>query len=157
KVTAVRVGVQVDGVGGEPAVHLAGDLGGFGGILGQVGGHHVVGDVAVGGHVDDAHLELLAPADRPAVRGSRVRLGGERDGAGGVLDRVDQVADTDAGRGRQDRVLVGRVGTVQADDRVEVHHGASLHLGGLAVAPADLIGRDAPSASRAAHVLADAF
>ena len=39
-VGAVGVGVQVDGVGGEPPGGVAGGLGGFGGVLGQVAGDH---------------------------------------------------------------------------------------------------------------------
>ena len=54
--------------------------------------------------------------------------------AGGVFDGVDQVAEPEpVGRG-QDRGRVVGVGAVEADDGVEVHDAAALHLGDLAEA-----------------------
>ena len=68
-VGAVRVGVDVDGVAGEPAGGVAGRFGGFGGVLGQVAGDHAVGDGAVGAEVDGADVELGAPRDEPSRHG----------------------------------------------------------------------------------------
>jgi hypothetical protein len=64
-VVAVGVGVQVDRVGVEAAGGVAGDLRGLGGVFGEVGGDHAVGDVSVGGDGDDAYVDLLAPVDAP--------------------------------------------------------------------------------------------
>ena len=62
------------------------------------------------------------------------------------MDRVFQVVDGDAGRWRHEGVRVVGVDAVEAQQDVEVHGGAALHLGDLAVRhphrrhPADLAG-----------------
>ena len=68
---------------------------------------------------------------------------GEPGVGGGVFDGGDQIEEADAvGRGH-DRVLVGGVDAVEADDGVEVDDPASLHFGDLPVGQADGRGVDA--------------
>ena len=77
-VGAGRVGVQVDRVGGQAGGGVAGSLGAFGGVLGQVAGDGQVGDGARAAQGDDPDVGFGAPADEPAAR-----LGGVREGAVG--------------------------------------------------------------------------
>ena len=91
------VGVELGVVGGDPAGRHAGGLGGFGGVLGEVGGDRDVGDFAVVGEPDDARVDLGAPGDVPAVGLGRVGDGGE-PGRGG--DLADQVGEHLGGDGR---------------------------------------------------------
>ena len=79
-VGAVRAGVQVDGVGGDPGGGVAGDLGAFGGVFGEVAGDGQVGDGAGAAHGDDADVDLVAPGDEPAAGLGRVRWGVVADG-----------------------------------------------------------------------------
>jgi hypothetical protein len=72
---------------------VAGCLGGFRCVLGQIARDHAVGDGAVRAGVDGADVELGAPGDEPAGWLVRVRGGDEHGRARGVLDGVDQVAD----------------------------------------------------------------
>src|SRR5262249_15092971 len=125
----------------EPGGGVAGDFGGLGGVLGQVGRDHGVGDVPGRGDGDNAYVNLLAPTDQPAFGFGRVRVGGEADGAGGVLDRVGQLSRVQASGWGQDRRLVVPVVAVEADDEVQVDHGASLEFGRLAVGQLQGIGR----------------
>ncbi len=141
--------------GRDPAGVVAGDFGGLGGVLGQVAGNHPVGDVAIGSDGDDAGLDLLAPRDRPSFRPGRVRVGGEPGGLGGVLDRIDQVASVEAGRGGQHDAGEVGVGAVEADDGVEVDDGPALHLGRFAVLELDRFRVDAPGAGPPAQVPVD--
>src|SRR5690606_13398081 len=115
---------------------VAGGLGGFGGVLGEIAGHHGVGDLTVAADSDDADVGLFAPADAPPVRPGGMGFGGEGDGGGGVFDRVDQVDDAEPVRGPDGAGLVG-VGGVEADDGMEVGHATALQLGDLAVGDPD--------------------
>lgn len=56
RMRAGRIGVQVDGLGGQPAGGVAGGLGGFGGVLGQVAGGGVVGEVLLTGQPQRADV-----------------------------------------------------------------------------------------------------
>src|SRR6266508_5326080 len=83
---ALGVCVEVDGIDVQPAAGVAGGLGGFGGVLGQVpGGFQVVGSVSVGdfavaGDADGWAAELVAPAQ--AVDGGLVTADGVHGGQG---------------------------------------------------------------------------
>lgn len=90
---AVGFGVDVYCGGVEATADVAGDLGGLGGVLGQVAGGHAVGDLAVGAGVDDALVELVIPGDGPAARPGRVGRCGEAGEPGGPLDGGVQVID----------------------------------------------------------------
>ncbi len=136
-VAAVGVRVEIDGLTGQPGGDVAGGFGGFGGVLGEVAGDHLVGDGPIAGDADGPDVELLAPGDVPAGRVEVVGFGGEGGVAGGVFDGVDQVEQPDPGRWRDDRVEVVGVDAVEADDGVEVHDSASLHFGDLAVGESD--------------------
>ena len=59
--------------------------------------------------------------------------GAVADGSGGVADGVLEVGDGDAGRRREDRVRVGGVIAVEAEQDVEVDRAAGLVFGGFAV------------------------
>jgi hypothetical protein len=67
-VAALSIGVQVDGVLGETAGGVAGDLSAFGGVFGEVSSDHGVGDRIVATQGDHAHVDLLTPSDQPSVR-----------------------------------------------------------------------------------------
>jgi hypothetical protein len=108
---AVRVGVAADGLVGESAGQVPGHLGGFGGVLGQVGGDVAVGDLALRGDGDHLGVDVLTPGDAPALGPGRVRAGGVPGHVGGVVDGVDQVGGVQPGR-RQDLVGGGRVDVV---------------------------------------------
>jgi hypothetical protein len=94
-------------------------LGGLGGVLGQVAGHHLVGDVTAAGQGDVFDLDpvpatLVAPHDRPTLGPVPVRRGGEAGVFGGVGDGVFQVQGAEPGRGRHDGLGVVGVDAVQA-------------------------------------------
>src|SRR5690606_9444067 len=99
-------------------------FGGLGGVLGDVARYGLMRQLTGGG--DGPDVDLRAPGQRPGrhVRGGR---GGDRHGTGGVPDGVGQELDgRPLGRG-------GRwaVGTVEADDRVEVDDAPALVFGDL--------------------------
>jgi hypothetical protein len=89
--------------GGDAAVEGAGAFGGFGGVLGDVGGDLAVGQFPGGG--DGAGVEFTSPRQRPG-REARGGWDIQVDGAGGLVD----------GGGEQDngrpggRAVVGPVG-----------------------------------------------
>jgi hypothetical protein len=70
-VVPVGVGVLADGGVGEPAGVVAGDLGRFGGVFGQVPGDFGVGNLVVAGEFDGGDVDLFAPADDPAFPAGR--------------------------------------------------------------------------------------
>lgn len=121
----------------DAPVDGAGVFGCFGGVLGDVGGHSLLGDLgAVSECLDRPYVELSAPAQLPAVEVSSVR--GGRDGHGDVrvcgsgLDRVGEQFSA-CPRWRRG---VGPVGSVDADHSVEVDCTALLELRDLAVGEA---------------------
>src|SRR5690606_1936341 len=124
---------------------VAGGLGVFGDVLGQVAGDHGVADVAVAAEGDVPDVELGAPVDGPAAGLVGVVGGAEPDVGGGVADGVVQGGAGEAGWGWDDGGRVGRVDPVQAQQGVEVRGGAGLELGGLAVGEPH--GRDAADAA----------
>src|SRR6202035_1934044 len=114
-VCALGVGVQVDGVGGEAGRGVAGGLGAFGGVFGEVAGDGQVGDGAGAAHGDDADVELVAPPDEPAFGLGGVGFGEVADGGGGVADGVLEVGGGDGGRRGEDRGRVGGIVAVEAE------------------------------------------
>jgi hypothetical protein len=54
---------------------VPGNLGGLGSVLGQVGRHRVVGDVAVDRNPDGSDVELVTPADLLPLQSARVEFG----------------------------------------------------------------------------------
>lgn len=116
---------------------MAGYLGSFGGIFGEVAGNHGIGDRVPATHGDDAHVYLLAPFDEPSAGAGGVRRGNERDGARRVMDGVIQVSDSDSGRWRDDGFQVAGVDAVQAQQDVEMDGSAGLEFGGLAMGNPD--------------------
>src|SRR5712691_11792689 len=127
------VGMQVHSVRCDSGGAVAGGFGALGGLLGQVGRYRVVGDLARCAHAQVAYVELVAPGDAPALGRGRVWFGGEGGGGGRADDDVLQDGAGQAGRGRDNRVLVERVQPVEAEQRVKVDHAASLELGDLGV------------------------
>jgi len=124
---------------------VPGDLGGFGGVLGEVARDHAIGDVTGAGQGDVPHVEALVgvtPADRPAARTVGVFWTGESGLANGGGDRLVQVGGGEPGRWWHGGFRVERVDAVEADQGVEVHGAACLVLGGFAVAKPDR--RDMP-------------
>jgi hypothetical protein len=89
----VDVGVPVnepDTSRGESFGTVARGFSGLGGVLGEVAGHGVRGELAVVIHVgfgqaDDADVELIAPGDRPTLPISWMRGGGEGRCLHGVI------------------------------------------------------------------------
>jgi hypothetical protein len=80
-----RVGVDPDGGVGEPGRQVSGGLGGFGGVLGEVAGDVLFGDLRAGQPAGDGQrLDVLAPLDDPALRPVRVGWGADRGEAGSV-------------------------------------------------------------------------
>ena len=138
---AVGVGVQADGGGGEARGGVAGDLGAFGGVFGEVAGDHQVGDGAGAAQGDDADVEFGAPADEPACGLGRVRRGQAGDGGGGVPGGVLEVGGGDAGGRGQEPAGVGGVQAVEAEQDVEVDRAAGLVFGGFAVGDAHAVGQ----------------
>ena len=133
-----RVRVQAEGVGGDAGGGVAGGLGAFGGVLGEVAGDGQAGHGGGAPVGDGADVEFVAPGDEPAfaVRAVGVGPGAEGDGGGGLADGVLEVGGGDAGRRGDDRVGVFAVGAVEAEQGVEVDGAACLVLGGLAVGQA---------------------
>jgi hypothetical protein len=85
--------------GGDAAVEGAGAFGGFGGVLGDVGGDLAIGQFPGGG--DRAGVEFTSPGQRPGreARGGRdIQV----DGAGGLVDGGgEQGNGRPGGRGRR--------------------------------------------------------
>src|SRR5690606_10353439 len=81
-------------------------------------------------------------------------FGGERDGGGGVFDRVDEVDDAEPVWWPDGAGLLG-VGGVEADDGVEVGHASALQFGDLAVGDLDRVRVKAVSAGPMAEVSFD--
>ena len=105
-------------------------LGGFGGVLGDVGGDGLFGDVgAVAEGLDGPDVELGAPAEGAGGLVLGGRDGDRRVGVrGGGADGIGEEVDGGPGRRRG----VGSVGAVEADHGVEVQGAALLELGDLA-------------------------
>ena len=137
------VGVQADGGGGETFGGVPGDLGALGRILGQVAGHHEVGDRAGTAHRDDPHVQFGSPADPPPGRHDGMRRGQIADGGGGVPGGVLKVGDRDARGWGQEPSGVVLVVAVEAEQDVEVDRAAGLVFGGFAVRDADAVGKAA--------------
>ena len=119
--------------GGDAAVEGAGAFGGFGGVLGDVGGDLAVGQFSGGG--DRARVEFTSPGQRPGreARGGRdIQV----DSAGCLVDGGgEQGEGRPGGRGR------GRPGeAVEPDDGVEVDDATPLVFGDLGVGDPDLGG-----------------
>ena len=130
-VGAVRVGVQVDGFGGDAGGGVAGDLGAFGGVLGEVAAtaRSVTLPVPVRVMMRMSISVPQAMSQPPAGPGG---AGAEADVGGGLADGVVEVGDGEAGR-RGRLVGVGGVVAVEADQGVEVDGAAGLVFGGFAV------------------------
>ena len=84
-------------------------------------------------HGDDADVELVAPADEPAARVGRVRLGAVADGHGSVADSVLEVGDGDDWGREKQPPRIFRVIAVEAEQGMEVDRAAGLVFGGFAV------------------------
>jgi hypothetical protein len=134
---------------GEAPGHVSTRLCGFRGVLGEVAGDHLVGNGAVAGDADRSDVELVAPFDEPGHVELSVGFGDEACVPGGVIDRVDQVAEADPVGYRGDGLRVGRVDAVEADDGMEVDDAAPLHLGDLAVRDPDGCRVDSAATQRA--------
>jgi hypothetical protein len=119
-VVAVGVGVLVDGVVVEAGRAVAGCFGGFGGVLGEVAGDHVVGDLVAAAQGDAFDEDLVAPGDAPSFGLVGVRGRGERGVRDGVVDGVVEVDGGDPWWGCDDGVRIGGVDAVEAQQRVEV-------------------------------------
>src|SRR5690606_24304741 len=133
-------GVEVEACGDEPgrvlgdveqdegflvadaAVHGAGGLGCFGGVLGDVGGDRLLGDVlAVAEGADRAYVELGAPSQGPGrLVPGRGYVDFHTGGSG--PDRIGEEVKGGPRRGR----VVGAGRAVEADHGMEVHRPALL-------------------------------
>lgn len=118
---------------------MAGGLGAFGGVLGEVSGDGRARNSVRASVGDGADVELLPPGDEPpfAVWAVGVGAGPETDGGGGPGDGVLKVGGGDAGRRGDDRVGVVAADAVEAEQGVEVDGAACLVFGCLAVREAD--------------------
>ncbi len=87
------VGVDLDGVAGDPRGHVPGGVGALGGVLGQVAGDGGVGDRLVAAHPQRAQVELFTPADGPPVAVGGVRLGPEPGRLDGLAQQVGEHED----------------------------------------------------------------
>ena len=125
------VGELVDG--GDAAVEGAGAFGGFGGVLGDVGGDLGVGQFPAGG--DGARVVFAAPGQGPGGD-SAERRGLDVDGAGGLGDGFGE--EVEGGPGGRGGSRSG--GAVEADDGVEVDDPAALVFGDLGVGEPSLSG-----------------
>jgi hypothetical protein len=72
---------------------VPGNLGGLGRVLGQVGRHRVVGEVAVDRNPDGSDVELVTPADLLPLQSARVEFGLESDLEAGGSDGIEAVGD----------------------------------------------------------------
>ena len=100
--------------------------------------------VAGGLQGDGPDVELVAPADDPAVPAGAgwVRRSLAGDG-GGVPNSVLEVGDGQAGRWGQEPGVVVGVQAVEAEQDVEVDCATDLVFGGLAVGDPDAVGQAA--------------
>ncbi len=136
-----RVGKEPDGGVGEPGGQVAGGFGGFGGVLGQVSGHVLFGDLRAGQPAGDGERsDLRAPLDDPAVGSVRMPWSADR-GRGGGADQepIEQLGGRPT-REREHRFRVVGVVAVKPEQGVQVHGAAGLEFGDLGVTES---GRDA--------------
>jgi len=122
-----RMGKVSQPVGeGDAAAEGAGAFGGFGRVLGDVGGDSAVGQFPGSG--DRAGVEFTSPGQRPGrkARGGRdIQV----DGAGGLVDGGgEQGKGRPRGRGHR-----RPGGAIEPDDGVEVDDAAPLIFGDLGV------------------------